>query len=59
MTQQKEAPKGRVKPVKYCIDCRYATTNETGSLIWISCKFQDGWRSVSSECNLPIQERSP
>jgi len=46
MTQQKEAPKGRVKPVKYCIDCRYATTHETGSMILVSCKLQpNGWEA--------------
>ena len=41
---------------RYCADCRYAVIHETGSMIWVSCKFQDGWRSVSSQCNLPDSE---
>jgi hypothetical protein len=57
MTEQKAIGKGRVNKAKYCIDCRYATTHQTGSTIWISCKFQSGWRSINSECNLPNKER--
>jgi len=38
---------------RYCIDCEYSEEHSTGSQIWLSCKFQQGWRSISSQCNLP------
>jgi len=41
---------------RYCADCKYGRIHETGSLIWVSCRFQQGWRSVSSQCNLPDSE---
>ena len=63
MIEQKAIGKGRVSGhekgsvrKRYCADCGYAVIHETGSMIWVSCKFQDGWRSVSSQCNLPDSE---
>jgi hypothetical protein len=56
--------KGRQNPLKdasvrqrVCIECRFGVTHETGSLIWIECKLQNnGWKSISSMCNLPDKE---
>jgi hypothetical protein len=42
---------------RYCADCKYGRIHETGSMIWVSCKLQDnGWKSISSICNLPDSE---
>jgi hypothetical protein len=57
MTQQKEAPKGRVNSSKLCRDCEEATVHQTGSQLWISCRLQNGWRSINSTCNLPKEAR--
>jgi hypothetical protein len=43
----------RVKPLhKDCWSCKHSVTHSTGSQIWLSCKFQDGWRDVNAVCNL-------
>jgi len=41
---------------RYCRDCLEATIHQTGSLLWISCKLQSGWRDINSTCNLPEAE---
>ena len=38
---------------RYCQDCPDSKVHETGSQLWLSCRFQKGWRSINSECNLP------
>lgn len=43
---------------RYCQDCEHSRQHSTGSQIWLSCKFQEGWRSVNSVCNLPEKEKS-
>jgi hypothetical protein len=35
---------------KHCEDCPDAVFHSTGSLIWVSCKHADGWRSINSQC---------
>jgi glutaredoxin len=37
---------------RYCRDCPFAQIYSTGSQLWTSCKFQDGWRSINAVCNL-------
>lgn len=39
-----------------CTDCPHSTIHQTGSQLWVSCRFQDGWRSINSICNLPEGE---
>ena len=60
----KDAQKGRLdghktssvlRPV-YCQDCEHSKTHATGSQLWLSCRLQKGWRSISSQCNLPQKE---
>ena len=46
----------RVSRVKYCQDCEASQCHSTGSQIWLSCRFQQGWKSVNSTCNLPEQK---
>jgi len=41
----------------HCQDCEHSKTHMTGSTLWVSCRFQDGWRSINSVCNLPNRER--
>jgi len=41
---------------KRCYDCKHCVTHDTGSMIWLSCKFQSGWRAVDSICNLDGQK---
>jgi hypothetical protein len=41
---------------RVCAECPFGSIHETGSMIWVSCKFQSGWRSISSQCNLPDEE---
>ena len=68
MIEQKRVRKHRVKDAqngrldgnkrasvqtRYCQDCEAAQCHSTGSQIWLSCRFQKGWRSINSECNLP------
>jgi hypothetical protein len=57
MTQQKVIGKGRLNRSKYCRDCEEATIHQTGSSLWISCRLQNGWRSINSTCNLPKEAR--
>ena len=67
MTEQKHSKKvGGVNALervgvqrRYCRDCEESTVHETGSQLWLSCRFQKGWRSINSVCNLPNQERTP
>jgi hypothetical protein len=54
---------GIIQPRKYkvsgrfCQNCSYVETHETGSQIWVSCRLQDnGWKSINSMCNLPDSE---
>ena len=46
----------RVSRVKYCQDCEASQCHSTGSQIWLSCRFQQGWKSVNSMCNLPEKD---
>ena len=63
-TRDFEGKKGSLSHIKYasvskpifCVDCEFSTVHSTGSLLWTSCKFQTGWRSISSACNLPEKE---
>jgi len=41
---------------RFCRDCPEATIHQTGSTLWISCRFQSGWRDINSTCNLPEAE---
>ena len=59
MSQQEEAPKGRVNKAKYCRDCPDSEIHGTGSTLWISCRFQSGWRDINAVCNLPEKETTP
>ena len=43
----------KVSQIKYCVDCEASRTHETGSQLWLSCRFQQGWRDINSVCNLP------
>jgi len=38
---------------RFCKDCPDSEVHATGSTLWVSCRFQSGWRSISSQCNLP------
>ncbi len=49
----------KVSQIKYCQDCEASQRHSTGSQIWLSCRFQKGWKSISSQCNLPEEERQP
>jgi len=60
---QKVARKGRPTDRKtpsvrrqLCKDCPEATVHSTGSQLWISCRYQKGWRSINSQCNLSEQK---
>ena len=55
MMKQKLTEKGKLNRLKYCIDCEYSETHQTGSTLWVSCSFQKGWRSINSTCNLPAK----
>mgnify|MGYP005623517343 CR=1 FL=1 len=44
--------RGETRCRKYCQDCPAVEFHITGSLIWLSCKHADGWRSIDSECVL-------
>ena len=48
-----------VSQIKYCQDCEASQRHSTGSQIWLSCRFQQGWRDINSQCNLPEEERQP
>lgn len=48
-----EVKKGSLNQIKYCRDCEEAKVHSTGSQLWLSCRFQKGWRSINSQCNLP------
>ena len=37
---------------RVCLTCPDSVAHETGSQIWISCKWQVGWRDINSVCNL-------
>ncbi len=41
----------------FCKDCKFVSVHSTGSLLWVSCKFQQGWRSINSECCLPVEKQ--
>ena len=49
--------KRAIVQTRYCQDCEESSTHETGSQLWLSCRLQDGWRSINSTCNLPEQKR--
>ena len=49
--------KGRPTPIKHCRDCRAVTIHQTGSQLWVSCRFLNGWRSINSVCVLPEDKR--
>ena len=65
MINQKEVKKARQNAIKYpsvsrpvfCRDCLDSRIHETGSLLWVSCRFVSGWRSINSECCLPLEEQ--
>ena len=40
---------------KICFDCKDSVVHQTGSQIWLSCKFQSGWRDTGAYCNLDGQ----
>ncbi|WNZ29409.1 MAG: hypothetical protein IAX21_00630 [Candidatus Bathyarchaeota archaeon] len=40
----------------FCRECPDSEIHQTGSLLWVSCKFQSGWRSINSVCNFPNQK---
>jgi len=40
------------KKMKECRDCPDRETHETGSLLWVSCRYVVGWRSIDSKCTL-------
>jgi hypothetical protein len=51
-------PEGIVNDLKYpsvrqrlCRECPFVTIHSTGSQLWTSCRFQDGWRSIDAVCN--------
>jgi len=47
-----------MKPYKLrncCFECVHSVTHATGSQIWLSCKFKDGWFSTESFCDLDGQ----
>jgi len=48
--------RGETLRKRICQDCPDAIFHETGSMIWLSCKFQSGWRAVDSICNLDGQK---
>ena len=50
--QAKVASKARVNSSRVCRDCEEATIHQTGSTLWISCRRQDGWRDINSQCNM-------
>jgi len=59
----KGVKKGRLNSLKHsrfferlCRDCEEATIHQTGSLLWISCRLQSGWRDINSTCNLLSKE---
>ena len=52
---QKLMGKARLNRSKDCRDCEEATIHQTGSSLWVSCKFQKGWRDINAECNLPVK----
>ena len=41
---------------RFCQDCEASQCHSTGSQIWLSCRFQQGWKSVNSMCNLPEKD---
>jgi len=40
---------------KRCFECVHSETHSTGSQLWLSCKFKDGWFSMESFCDLDGQ----
>ena len=38
---------------RFCMDCPDSKVHTTGSTLWLSCRFQSGWRDIDSQCNLP------
>jgi hypothetical protein len=57
--RSKANQKGRASSLKdssvsrrFCRDCPDAEVHSTGSQLWISCRFQQGWRDINAECNL-------
>jgi hypothetical protein len=65
MSSQKVSLEGRgqrekdadVRSTVFCRDCPNSKIHQTGSLLWVSCRFVKGWRSINSECCLPIEEQ--
>ena len=43
------------KTRKICFDCKDSVVHQTGSQIWLSSKFKDGWFSTESFCDLDGQ----
>jgi len=41
---------------KRCFDCVHSVTHATGSQIWLSCKFKDGWFGTEAYCDLDGQQ---
>lgn len=41
----------------FCKDCKFVSVHSTGSLLWVSCEFQQGWRSINSVCVLPFEKQ--
>jgi hypothetical protein len=37
---------------KECYTCKDSTIHSTGSTIWLSCKFKDGWFSTEAYCDI-------
>ena len=65
MINQKHNKKGSLNIIKdvsihrplFCQDCSFVKIHETGSQLWTSCRFVSGWRSINSECCLPLEEQ--